>query len=116
MASKNSMAELNGIYENLNLNWELSENDKFERLKYISLLGYHDICYRAKHCFLYCCILAEVVAERYLTELIGRGLLQDVQRNGSGRPKTCKMHDILRELALSISKSDKFVAKSDGKE
>ncbi|XP_022718643.1 disease resistance protein RPM1-like [Durio zibethinus] len=141
MASKKSTREWSGIYENLN--WELSENDKLKRLKYISLLSYHDLPYRLKHCFLYCCIFPEdyeikrkrlirlwmaegfveqqeedpeVVADGYLEELVYRGLLQVVTRNGSGRPKTCKMHDILRELALSISKEEKFVAKSDGKE
>ncbi|KAL4348177.1 hypothetical protein GQ457_17G000920 [Hibiscus cannabinus] len=143
MASKNSIAEWNGVYNNLNR--ELSENDTyFERLKYISLLSYYDLSYRLKQCFLYCCIfpedyvikrkrlirlwmaegfvepqkqtIPEVVAERYLTELICRGLLQVVSRNESGRPKQCKMHDILREFAVSISKSVKFVAKSDGTE
>ncbi|KAK8516720.1 hypothetical protein V6N11_007492 [Hibiscus sabdariffa] len=58
--------------------------------------------------------IPEVVAESYLTELICRGLLQVVGRSGSGRPRECKMHDILREFAVSISKSVKFVAKSDG--
>ncbi|KAK9001648.1 hypothetical protein V6N11_083427 [Hibiscus sabdariffa] len=143
MASKNSISEWNEVYNNLNR--ELSENDTyFERLKYISLLSYFDLSYSLKQCFLYCCILPEdyvikrkrllrlwiaegfvepikeaipeVVAERYLTELIGRGLIQVVRRSGSGRLKECKMHDILREFAVSISKSIKFVAKSDGKE
>ncbi|KAK9001653.1 hypothetical protein V6N11_083432 [Hibiscus sabdariffa] len=137
MASKNTIAEWNGVYKNLHR--ELSENDTyFERLKYISLLSYHDLSYRLKQCFLYCCIfpedyvikwntlirlwmaegfvelqketIPEVVAERYLTELICRGLLQVV------RPRECKMHDILREFAVFISKSVKFVAKSDGTE
>ncbi|GMJ08204.1 RESISTANCE TO PSEUDOMONAS SYRINGAE 3, RESISTANCE TO P. SYRINGAE PV MACULICOLA 1 [Hibiscus trionum] len=141
MASKNLIAEWNEVYNNLNR--ELSENDTyFERLKYISLLSYHDLSYRLKQCFLYCCIfpedyvikrkrlirlwmaegfvqpqketIPELVAERYLTELICRGLLQVISRNGSGRPDECKMHDILREFAVSISKSLKFVAKSDG--
>ncbi|XP_039044879.1 disease resistance protein RPM1-like [Hibiscus syriacus] len=76
MATKNSIAEWNEVYNNLNK--ELSENDSyFERL---------------------------------------RGLLQVVRRTGSGRPKACKMHDILLEFAVSISKMEKFVAKSDGKE
>ncbi|OMO69886.1 Disease resistance protein [Corchorus capsularis] len=141
MASKNSIVEWDGICKNLN--WELSENDKFERLKYISLLGYHDLPYRLKQCFLYCCIFPEdylikrkrlirlwmaegfvqptkestpeVVAQGYLTELICRGLLQVVTRNESRRPRRCKMHDVLRELALSISKVENFVAISDGK-
>ncbi|KAE8692588.1 Detected protein of unknown function [Hibiscus syriacus] len=104
MASKNSIPEWNEVYNNLNR--ELSENDTyFERLKYISLLSYHDLSYRS---------IPEVVAGRYLTELICRGLLQIVSRNGSGRLKECKMHDIFREFAVSISKSVKFVVKSDG--
>ncbi|KAK8481632.1 hypothetical protein V6N11_071054 [Hibiscus sabdariffa] len=143
MASKSSIVEWNGVYSNLNR--ELSENDAyFERLKYISLLSYHDLSYTLKQCFLYCSIfpedyvikrsrlirlwmaegfveplketIPEVVAERYLTELICRGLLQVEWRNGSGRPQAFKMHDILREFAVSISKSIKFVAKSDGRE
>ncbi|KAK8561085.1 hypothetical protein V6N12_048161 [Hibiscus sabdariffa] len=60
--------------------------------------------------------IPEVVAERYLTELICRGLLQVVRRDRSGRPNAFKMHDILREFAVFISKSVKFVAKSDGME
>ncbi|KAK8564483.1 hypothetical protein V6N12_036606 [Hibiscus sabdariffa] len=143
MATKNSIAEWDGVFNNLHQ--ELSENDTyFERLKYISLLSYHDLSCTLKQCFLYCCIfpedyvikrkrlirlwmaegfvkqsketIPEVVAERYLTELICRGLLQVVLRNGSGRPKAFKMHDILREFAVSISKSIKFAAKSDGKQ
>ncbi|KAE8695222.1 Detected protein of unknown function [Hibiscus syriacus] len=143
MASKNSIAEWNGVYNNLHR--ELSENDAyFERLKYISLLSYHDLSYKLKQCFLYCCIFPEdyvikrkrlirlwmaegfveplsetspeVIAEGYLSELICRGLLQVVRRNESGRPEKCKMHDILREFAVSISKSIKFFTKFDGKE
>ncbi|XVF42706.1 hypothetical protein PTKIN_Ptkin01aG0385800 [Pterospermum kingtungense] len=55
----------------------------------------------------------EVVAERYLMELISRGLLQVTKRNESGRPQACKMRDILRELAVSISETEKFVSISD---
>ncbi|XVF42770.1 hypothetical protein PTKIN_Ptkin01aG0391300 [Pterospermum kingtungense] len=121
-----------------NLNWELTNNPVLGKVKSILLLSYHHLPYRLKHCFLYCCLFPEdyeirrkrlirlwmaegfvqeeVVAERYLHELICRGLLQVARRNESGRPKACKMHDILRELALSISKAEKFVAKSDGKE
>lgn len=120
-----------------NLNWELSNNPVLGKVKTILLISYHHLPYRLKHCFLYCCIFPEdyeirrkrlirlwmaegfvqdeVVAERNLNELISRGLLQVVRRNESGRPKVCKMHDILRELAVTISEADKFVAKSDGK-
>ncbi|KAE8692587.1 Detected protein of unknown function [Hibiscus syriacus] len=103
MASKNSIPEWNEVYNNLN--WELSENDTyFERLKIWLTEGFVEPRKGT---------IPEVVAERYLTELIGGGLIQ-VVRSGSGRLKKFKMHDILRELAVSISKSIKFVIKSDG--
>ncbi|KAK8488859.1 hypothetical protein V6N11_071059 [Hibiscus sabdariffa] len=112
MASKNSIADWSEVYNNLNR--ELSENDAyFERLKRNRLIrlwmaeGYVEQMKET---------IPEVFAERYLTELICRGLLQVVSRNGSGRPKAFKMHDILREFAVPISKSIKFVVKSDGME
>ncbi|XWS57972.1 hypothetical protein CRYUN_Cryun09bG0219300 [Craigia yunnanensis] len=58
----------------------------------------------------------EVIAERYLMELISRGLLQVTKRNESGRPQAFKMHDILQELAVSISETENFVAISNRKE
>ncbi|XP_017976946.1 PREDICTED: disease resistance protein RPM1 [Theobroma cacao] len=142
LSSKKFLAEWRNVHDNLN--WELSNNPELEAVKCILLLSYYHLPYRLKHCFLYCCIFPEdylirrnrlirlwmaegfvepvtgatpeVVAERYLTELISRGLLQVTKRNESGRPQTCKMHDILRELAVSISETEKFVAISDRKE
>ncbi|KAF3950520.1 hypothetical protein CMV_023738 [Castanea mollissima] len=43
-------------------------------------------------------------------------MLQVVRRNEFGRPQRCKMHDILRELALSISVKEKFGVVHDGAE
>ncbi|KAE8654429.1 hypothetical protein F3Y22_tig00117048pilonHSYRG00240 [Hibiscus syriacus] len=40
----------------------------------------------------------------------------NLQQEWIRKAKECKMHDILREFAVSISKSIKFVAKSDGME
>ncbi|KAK8596063.1 hypothetical protein V6N12_064563 [Hibiscus sabdariffa] len=57
----------------------------------------------------------EVIAESYLMELIRRNLLQVTRRNYFGRPKAFKMHDLIRDFALSISKKENFVAVSDGK-
>ncbi|KAK8564461.1 hypothetical protein V6N12_036584 [Hibiscus sabdariffa] len=90
MASKSSITEWDGVYDNLNRELSFVE----------PLKG----------------TVPEVVAERYLSELICRGLLQVERRHASGRPKALKMHDILREFAVAISKSMKFVAKSDGEE
>ncbi|KAF2296982.1 hypothetical protein GH714_014027 [Hevea brasiliensis] len=48
-------------------------------------------------------------------ELILRSMLQVVGRNEFGRPKLCKMHDLLREIGLSISEGEKFGVVYDGK-
>ncbi|XVF06758.1 hypothetical protein REPUB_Repub06bG0078200 [Reevesia pubescens] len=142
LSSKKFIAEWRIVHDNLT--WELSYNPELGAVKCILLLSYYHLPYRLKHCFLYCCIFPEdylirrnrlirlwmaegfvepvngatpeVVAERYLMELISRGLLQVTKRNESGRPQACKMHDILRELAVSISEAEKFVAISDTKE
>lgn len=126
------------------LNWELSNNPKLEDVKSILLLSFNDLSYRLKHCFLYCCIFPEdyVIqrkrlvrlwiaegfveqvkglsleenAESYLMELVSRSMLQVVERNSDGRPQSCKMHDLLRELALSISEEEMFCTVLTGQE
>ncbi|KAJ3677555.1 hypothetical protein LUZ60_003279 [Juncus effusus] len=50
----------------------------------------------------------EEIAEGYLTELVRRSLLQLVEKNSFGRVRLCKMHDIVRELAISLSKKESF--------
>ncbi|KAE8691740.1 Detected protein of unknown function [Hibiscus syriacus] len=141
MSSKKSLAEWKRVHDNLN--WELGNNPSLELVRTISLLSYHDLPFQLKHCFLYCCIFPEdydigrkriirlwmaegflekandtpleVIAESYLMDLIRRNLLQVAWRNYFGRPKAFKMHDLIRDFALSISKEEKFVAVSDGK-
>ncbi|KAF8394071.1 hypothetical protein HHK36_020275 [Tetracentron sinense] len=113
-----------------------------EVVKSILLLRYNDLPYYLKHCFLYCCILPEdyiikrkrlirlwvaegfvkdrrgmtpeEVADTYLRELISRSMLQVVAKNRSGRAKWCRMHDLMRELALSTSEKEKFCTIGDG--
>ncbi|XP_030943719.1 disease resistance protein RPM1-like [Quercus lobata] len=58
----------------------------------------------------------EDVAERYLEELVFRNMLQVVRRNEFGRPKAFKMHDVMRDLALLISKSENFGVVHNGGE
>ncbi|KAL4594282.1 hypothetical protein ACB092_12G009600 [Castanea dentata] len=113
MYSKN-MSEWNEIYNSLN--WSLSKNPKLEAVKSILLLSFNDLPYQLKHYHeirrkrLIKLWMAEgfEVAESYLLELIFRSMLQVVKRNEFGRPRRCKMHDILRELALSISEREKI--------
>ncbi|XP_027351456.1 putative disease resistance RPP13-like protein 3 [Abrus precatorius] len=51
----------------------------------------------------------EDVAEYYLDELVDRSLAQVASRKSDGRVKTCRIHDLLRDLCISESKSEKFV-------
>nr|XP_010918560.2 disease resistance protein RPM1-like [Elaeis guineensis] len=92
-------------------------------------LSFRDLPYRLRICFLYCSIfpedylikrkrlirlwaaegfVKEEEAEENLNELIRRCMLQVVKRNHFGRPKLCRMHDILRELSWRISKEEYF--------
>ncbi|XP_027351455.1 disease resistance protein RPP13-like [Abrus precatorius] len=51
----------------------------------------------------------EDVAEYYLDELVDRSLVQVASRKSDGRVKTCQIHDLLRDLCISESKSEKFM-------
>lgn len=55
----------------------------------------------------------EDVAERNLMELIHRNMLEVVEYDELGRVSTFKMHDIMRDLALSVAKDEKFGSADD---
>uniref|UniRef100_A0A2N9H1K2 NB-ARC domain-containing protein n=1 Tax=Fagus sylvatica TaxID=28930 RepID=A0A2N9H1K2_FAGSY len=131
MYSKN-MSQWKEIYNSLN--WSLSNNPVLQAVKTILLLSFNDLPYQLKHCFLYCSLFPEVheirrkrliklwmaegfveqvkgstpeeVAERYLTELIFRSMLQrekmfGVVHDGGEEMKECKARRI------SIHKNDR---------
>ncbi|XP_077213102.1 disease resistance protein RPM1-like isoform X1 [Tasmannia lanceolata] len=126
------------------LGWEISNNPMLERVKSILLLSFNNLPYYLKHCFLYCSIFPEdhlirrarlirlwvaegfveerrgltmeEAAEHYLNELIFRSMLQVANETIDGRVKECRMHDLLRELALSTSENEGFSMVSDGQE
>ncbi|KAM3729389.1 hypothetical protein ACB098_12G007800 [Castanea mollissima] len=136
-----NMSQWNEIKNNVN--WSPSNNPKLEGVKSILLLSFNDLPYQLKHCFLYCSLFPEdheirrkrliklwvaegfvepnegstleEEADNYLVELTFRNMLQVVGRNEFGRPRRCKMHDLLREVALSISVKEKFGAVHDGR-
>ncbi|XP_072978398.1 disease resistance protein RPM1-like [Typha angustifolia] len=114
-------------------NWELEDNPSLEDLRNVLYSSYKDLPTYVKNCFLYCsmfpedyllpkkrltrlwigegfvqergCNTLEEVAEDCLNELIKRSLLQVVKMNNKRR---FRMHHLMRELALSLSRKESF--------
>ncbi|XP_010486237.1 PREDICTED: disease resistance protein RPM1-like isoform X2 [Camelina sativa] len=134
MSTKKLESEWKKVYSSLN--WELNNNLELKVVRSILLLSFNDLPYPLKRCFLYCSLFpvnygmkrkrlvrmwmaqrfvepirgvkAEEVADGYLNELVYRNMLQVILWNPFGRPKAFKMHDVIREIALSISKTERF--------
>lgn len=118
------------------LSWEFDNNPRFDHLRNILYLSFNYLPRHLKNCFLYCCMFPEdylisrkilitlwiaegfveqrggstleEVAEGYLIQLIHRSMLQVVSRNHFGRVRRCRMHDTLRELAISLCMKENF--------
>ncbi|XP_024018744.1 disease resistance protein RPM1 [Morus notabilis] len=110
------------------LSSELESNERLTSIEKILSLSYNDLPYHLKSCFLYFGIFPEdysirrrrlirqwiaegfvnpkkdktleVVAEEYLVELINRSLVQVSEIDLNGKPKSCRIHDLLREIAF----------------
>ncbi|PON37334.1 NB-ARC domain, LRR domain containing protein [Parasponia andersonii] len=111
------------------LSSELESNKHLESIKKILSLSYNDLPYYLKCCFMYFGIFPEdysvrcgrlvrqwiaegfvklkkdktleAVAGEYLAELISRNLVQVSELHFDGRTKTCRVHDLLREIILN---------------
>ncbi|KFK38160.1 hypothetical protein AALP_AA3G076700 [Arabis alpina] len=134
MSTKKLESEWKRVYNTLN--WELNNNLELKVVRSILLLSFNDLPYTLKRCFLYCSLFpvnyrmkrkrlvrmwmaqrfvepirgvkAEEVADSYLNELIYRNMLQVILWNPFGRPKVFKMHDVIREIAISVSNAERF--------
>uniref|UniRef100_J3N143 NB-ARC domain-containing protein n=1 Tax=Oryza brachyantha TaxID=4533 RepID=J3N143_ORYBR len=130
-------------WENLYKELELQlRNNSILDVNIVLKLSLDDLPYILKNCFLHCTIFPEdylikrkrlirhwvasgfiaetehktmeEVAEGYLYELVNRSPLQVVERNESGRVRSCRMHDIIRILALTKSNEESFCHVYDG--
>ncbi|RWR73937.1 disease resistance protein RPM1-like protein [Cinnamomum micranthum f. kanehirae] len=125
------------------LNWQLSNNKKMGGMKNILLLSFDDLPCNLKYCFLYFGLFPEdyqirerrlirlwvaegfieereghtleEVAADYIKELTCRSMLQIVEQDFSPY-RGIRMHDVLRELAISIGREQNFCSTRDRKE
>ncbi|XP_073109658.1 disease resistance protein RGA2-like [Elaeis guineensis] len=58
---------------------------------------------------------AEDIGKQYFNHLLSRSFFQDVQMDEYNDPRTCKMHDLVHDLACSITKDETLVMEGDTK-
>ncbi|KAF2926333.1 hypothetical protein DAI22_06g119400 [Oryza sativa Japonica Group] len=116
---------------------ELEINPSLEALRRMVTLGYNHLPSHLKPCFLYLSIFPEDfeikrnrlvgrwiaeglvrpkvgmttkdVGESYFYELINRSMIQRSRVGIAGKIKTCRIHDIIRDITVSISRQENFV-------
>ncbi|XVF65859.1 hypothetical protein PTKIN_Ptkin09bG0284800 [Pterospermum kingtungense] len=54
----------------------------------------------------------EEIGDKFFNGLLSNSLFQDVERDTCGNIKTCKMHDVVHDLAQFVSKSEIFASMS----
>ncbi|KAF7092905.1 hypothetical protein CFC21_095355 [Triticum aestivum] len=116
---------------------ELESNPSLEAMKMMVTLSYNHLPSHLKPCFLYLSIFPEDseiqmrrlierwiaeglirvgtglniddVAKGYFNELINRSMLQASRVNIEGVVKSCRVHDIVRDVMISVSRDGNFV-------
>ncbi|KAM0847030.1 hypothetical protein ACQ4PT_055294 [Festuca glaucescens] len=115
---------------------ELHNNENLNRVEKILNLSYKHLPNYLKNCFLYCAMFpedyllhrkmlirlwiaegfieqrgtssVEDIAEGYLIELVQRSMLHVVNKNSFDRIRCLRMHDLVRDLAISQCKKESF--------
>ncbi|KAK9021082.1 hypothetical protein V6N11_011087 [Hibiscus sabdariffa] len=133
---RHTVAEWEMVYSSLGA--EMEDNSSLVNFKEVLLLSFNDLPYHLKSCFLYLSLFPgnhlienmrlirlwiaegfvkakegktqEEVAEDYLNELLNRSMIQVAGTANDGRIKTCRIHDLLREIIMSNARDQNFVA------
>ncbi|XP_031491656.1 putative disease resistance RPP13-like protein 3 isoform X1 [Nymphaea colorata] len=128
LCKKSTVSEWEKV--NQDLSWQLGS------ITSILKLSYDELPLHLKPCFLYCGLFpedhlikrsklirlwiaegfieersgatAEEVGEDYMLQLIDRSMLQIAETSMDGRVKSCRIHDLMRDLAISISREEEF--------
>ncbi|KAK4285493.1 hypothetical protein QN277_002184 [Acacia crassicarpa] len=131
--------ELANIEELANIG---SDDNKNKKILSILKLSYDHLPSHLKNCFAFCSLfpkdyeierkvliqmwiaegfiqplgtnrVLEDVGKEYFMQLLSRCLFQDVRRDSLGEIVQCKMHDLIHDLALSITKNECYIVKSE---
>ncbi|KAL2515659.1 Disease resistance RPP8-like protein 3 [Forsythia ovata] len=134
LISKDTRRETFWSYVAKNLSSVITSND--EQCSKILYLSYNNLPHHLIECFLYMGVFPEDfiipvsilvklwiaegllksvrfknledVAEEYLLDLVKRNLVLVGKRNSKGKIKTCKIHDLVRDLCINEAKKEKF--------
>ncbi|KAF7105935.1 hypothetical protein CFC21_106704 [Triticum aestivum] len=122
------------IYDQIPL--ELDSDKNLEPMKRMVTLSYNHLPSHLKSCFLYLSLFpedfeikrrrfverwiaegfvitmgglsAEDVGNSYFHELINRSMIQPIKLNLEGKVKSCRVHDIVRDVMISICRDENF--------
>ena len=126
------------------LQWELTNNKELQTMTRTLMLSYNHLPYNLKRCFLYCAVFPrgykirvktlvlmwiaqgfidkmddgktlEDRARGFLEQLVDRSMLQVVKRNAAGHTKVCRMHDLMRDLAIAATSTGEYMCAEPGK-